>query len=86
VPGRDRLVLPGLVGRQPGRGDELRGEQAAHPLLAAADEQPLRVVLLRPAHRQAELLECLVERGQVPVPLGVGEHAVAVEDQRVRHA
>ena len=43
--------------------------------------QLLAVLLLGPAHRQAELLEGLVERGQVAVALGVGEHPVAVEDQ-----
>ena len=43
-----------------------------------------RVLLVRPLDGQAELGERLVERGQVAVALGVGEHAVAVEDQR-RH-
>ncbi len=45
----------------------------------------LRVLLLAPLHVQAELGERLVERRQVPVALGVGEHPVAVEDEG-RHA
>ena len=44
--------------------------------------QPLAVLLLGPDDRQAGLLEGLVERGAVAVALRVGEHAVAVEDER----
>ena len=47
--------------------------------------QLLRVRRVVPADRQAELGERGVEGRQVPVPLGVGEDPVAVEDQR-RHA
>ncbi len=82
VPGGDRGPLPLGVGRQAGRGDELGGEQAGQALLAAADEDLPPVLLHRPPDRQPELLEGLVERHQVAVQLGVGEHAVAVEDER----
>ncbi len=50
-------------------------------LLAAADPQQRPVLLRGPAEREAELLERAVERDQVPVELGLGEHAVAVEDE-----
>src|ERR671916_452867 len=75
VPAGQHLALAVLVGGQPGRGDERRRQQTGHPLLAAADQQLLRVLVLAPPHRQAELGERLVERGQVAVALGVGEHA-----------
>ena len=45
-------------------------------------EQLAPVLLLGPLDREAELPERLVEGRQVPVALGVGEHAVAVEDER----
>src|SRR5262249_31477168 len=61
---------------------ELRREQARHALLAAADLEPLGVLLLAPVHRQPDIGERLVERGQVAVALCVGEHAVAVEEER----
>ena len=58
------------------------GEERRDPLLAAADPQPLGRTPPRPSHGQAGLGERLVERGPVAVALGVGEHAVAVEDER----
>ena len=64
----------------------VRGEVAAHPLLAAADLEQTGVLLLGPAEREAQLLEGLVEGHEVAVALGVGQHAVAVEDQRPGHA
>ena len=82
VPGGDGGPLPLGVGGQPGRRDELGGEQAGQALLAAADEDLLLVLVDRPPDGQPELLEGLVERDQVAVQLGVGEHAVAVEDER----
>ena len=57
-------------------------QQRRHPLLATADAQPPTVLLLGPLHGQAELPERLVERRQVAVSLGVGEDAVAIEDER----
>ncbi len=71
----------GSVG-QPGRRDEAGRQQRGHPLLAAADPEQPAVLLLRPLHRQAELAEGLVEGRQVAEALGVGEDAVAVEDER----
>ena len=62
------------------------GEVAAHPLLAPADLEQDGVLLLGPAEREAQLLEGLVEGHEVAVALGVGQHAVAVEDQRPGHA
>ncbi len=64
------------------RAHELVGQQRGHPLLAAADAQLLGVLLHGPLHVEPGLGEGLVERGPVAVALGVGEHAVAVEDQR----
>src|SRR6185436_21115281 len=63
---------------------EVVGEQRGHPLLAAADLELLGIFRLRPRDRQPDVGEHLVERRPVAVALGVGEHAVAVEDQR-RH-
>ena len=57
------------------------GEVAAHPLLAPTDLQQDGVLVLGPAEREAQLLEGLVEGDEVAVALGVGQHAVAVEDQ-----
>ncbi len=59
-------------------------ELAGDALLAAADLQLLGVGGLVPVDRQVELGEGLVEGGQVAVLLGVGQHTVAVEDER-RH-
>ncbi len=81
VPGGDGGLLPGGVGGQAGGGHELRGEQAGQPFLAAADAELLLVLRHAPADREAELGERLVERGQVAVALGVGQHPVAVEDE-----
>ena len=75
---------PSGVLREPVRPDELRGEQAGHPLLAARDLELERVLVLGPFDRKPELAERLVERGTVAVTLGVGEDAVAIEDER-RH-
>ncbi|WP_344937238.1 hypothetical protein [Actinoplanes nipponensis] len=83
MPGAQQV---GPVGVAHGRGEGGLGEQRRHPLLAAADAQLGRVLLLAPPGGQAELREGGVERGQVAVPLGVGEHAVAVEHQRGHHA
>ena len=77
-----QLLLALGVGRQAVGGHELVGEQRRHPLLAAADAQLVGVLLLGPLHRDPRLGEGLVERGPVAVALGVGEDAVAVEDQR----
>src|SRR6478609_980132 len=71
--------------RQPAARDEVGLQQRPQPLLAAADPEQPAVLLLRPAHRQVELLEGGVEGGEVAVPLGVGEHAVAVEEQARAH-
>src|SRR4029079_4302476 len=57
-------------------------EVAAQPLLPAADLEQDRVLVLGPAEREAQLLEGLVEGDEVAVALGVGQHAVAVEDER----
>src|SRR5262249_32210735 len=53
-----------------------------HAFLAAADEHLARILLIGPLHRQTELAECLVERRQMPVALGVGQYTVAVKDER----
>jgi hypothetical protein len=57
-------------------------EQRGDPLLAAADLQPPGVLGLVPDDVQAGLRERLVEGWPVPVALGVGQHPVAVEDER----
>ena len=85
VPGRDDGPLALGVFGQAGLRDELGSEQAGHALLAAADQQLLTVLRDGPADGQAELLERLVERDEVAVPLGVGDNAVAVEDERAGH-
>ena len=76
--------LPCRVRGQAGRRHEFRREQAGQALLAAADADLLPVLGHAPAHREAELREGLVERGEVPVAFGVSQHPVAVEDQRPR--
>ena len=80
VPGQDGLVHGGLVGEAQVRAD-VRGEDAAHPFLAAADFDLLRVFFNAPLHGDVEVGEGLVEGGQVAVLFGVGEDAVAVEDE-----
>ena len=82
----DQALLLRRIGGQTRACDELGVEHARHPLFSAADLEFDAVLLLRPLHRPAELTEGLVESGEVSVPLGVGKHAVAVEDERFHEA
>src|SRR5690554_870141 len=60
--------------------------EAEHALLAAADLDLLGVLLQGPLPVDAVLAPHLVERNQVAVALSVGQNAVTVEDECVRHA
>ena len=82
VPCGEQRRLPGGILRQVVRPHEARRQLASHPLLAAADLELATIVLLGPVEWQPELAEGLVEGWQMAVALGVGEHAVAVEDER----
>src|SRR5262249_49364113 len=86
VEAREPLAPSRRVARQPGPVHQLGREHRGDALLAAAHEQLLAVLGLRPADRHAELRERAVERRPVAVALGLGEHAVAVEDERVHRA
>ena len=61
-------------------------EVGAHPLLAAGDEQELAVKRHVPFGVDAHLRERAVEADPVAVALGIDQHAVAVEDDRLEHA
>src|ERR1039458_470957 len=80
VPGGEQRGPALGIDGQVVRADELSGELARHPLLAAGDLQLVAVLLLRPLQRHPHLPEGLVEGGQMTVTLRVGEHTVAVED------
>ncbi len=82
VPARDLGQLPVVITGQPRGLHEPGCEQGGETLLAATDPQLLSVVVHAPLDRQAELPEGLVEGRQVPVTLGVGDHAVTVEDEQ----
>ena len=77
-----QLTAPILIGGDLRGANEVGiGEEAGHPLLAAADLELLGVVVLAPPDRQFVLFERGIEGGQVAVPLGVGQDAVTIEDQ-----
>ena len=82
MPGRDGLILRIAVGRQMRGGEELGGKQALQSLFAPTDLDLFGVLLDAPLHRQVERHEGLVERAKVTVLFCVGEHAIAVEDER----
>ena len=85
VPAGDQVALLVGVGGQVRGLDEHGREHGREAFLAAADREQVPVLLLAPVDREAGLGERLVERGQVAVALGVGQDAVAVEDQRGAH-
>ena len=60
--------------------------QARYPLLASADLELDRVLRQIPLPVDALLAPHLVEGDEMTVALGVGEHAVTVEDERAGHA
>src|SRR5690606_40383732 len=80
----DQLVAAAVLG------DGLLGpavlvEVGPHALLAPGNEQQLAVEIDIPLGINAELGEGLVEAHAMAVTLGVDEHAVAIEYQRLDH-